>query len=289
MLALDLEPSAIQARLRTKWLGHELECFHEVDSTNTQVAMRGRTGAPAGMVIVADRQTAGRGRLQRGWHSPEHVNLYFSILLRPPWPPYQPPPVSLAVGVALAETMERRIGYAPALKWPNDLLVHDRKLAGVLVEVAATRQQLEQVILGIGLNVNQDTFPPPLNETAISLCQIIGKRTDRGELLADLLNTLEPHLEQLDHSNHQMMIESWNSYFSWKGQKIRIQTAQGEIRGIALGASSHGALRIREASGHEREILSGDTFRIDDSSPNESSLPQNDSETQSQKPDQRSE
>jgi BirA family biotin operon repressor/biotin-[acetyl-CoA-carboxylase] ligase len=280
MLAADLEPSAIQARLRTKWLGHALECFHEVDSTNTQVAMRGRTGAAAGLVIVADRQTAGRGRLQRAWHSPERVNLYFSILLRPPWPPHQPPPVSLAVGVALAETMERRIGYAPALKWPNDLLVHNRKLAGVLVEVAATRQHLEQVILGIGLNVNQETFPPPLDETAISLRQVISEQTDRGELLADLLNTLEPHLEQLDHSNHHMMIESWNSYFSWRGQKIRIQTAQGEFRGIALGASSHGALRIREESGQEREILSGDTFRIDDSSPQGSSPPDDDKRIQ---------
>lgn len=263
----DLEPNTIRAGLRTGWLGQTLECVEEVDSTNTQVAAKGRAGAPSGLVMVADRQTAGRGRLQRAWHSPESVNLYFSVLLRPPWQPQKPPPVSLAVGVAIAETIRPRLSHPPALKWPNDLLVQDRKMAGILVEVAATRNRIDHVVLGIGLNVNQESFPPPLDQSAISLRQATGRPTHRGELLAELLNALEPLLETLNQDSHDSMIESWNRYFAWQGQAIRVQTGSGEIRGIALGVNAVGALRIRDERGQEHQLLSGDTFRIADPLP----------------------
>jgi len=260
----DLTPDAVLSRLTTRWLGRDLHVAEQVDSTNSRVAQRAREGAAHGMVVVAEQQVAGRGRLQREWHSPAGANLYFSVLLRPAWSPQTAPPLSLAAGVALAESVRAYLPRPPELKWPNDLLFEGRKLAGILVEAVMTRQVIDFVVLGIGLNVNQLQFPPPLDKTAGSLRWAAGRPLDRAELLSAVLARLEVWIDELQSRGGAAAIEAWQQHAAWLGTPIRVSTGGRELRGIALGVDANGALRLRDASGEEHAVVSGDTLRAAD-------------------------
>lgn len=256
-MADDLTPEAVAARLTTRWLGRPVQCEREVDSTNTRLHELARQGAAAGLVIAADTQTSGRGRQQRQWHSPPGRNLYFSVLLRPAWKTSETPPLSLAAGVALAEAVRPLLPARPTLKWPNDLLFEGRKLAGILVEAQADRQAVRHVVVGIGLNVNQQAFPGDLAERAGSLRSVSGQPWDRADVLARVLQSLELWLDTL-RSSPSVVLEVWQSYAPWVGGPVAVSNGASSVRGVALGLSAEGALRVRDAEGREHLLLSGD-------------------------------
>lgn len=252
-----LTPAAVESRLTTRWLGRPLQVEAQVDSTNSRLHELARRGAAAGLVLVADSQTSGRGRQQRQWHSPPGTNLYFSVLLRPDWPVGATPPLSLAAGVALAEAMGPLLPAPPVLKWPNDLLFQGRKLAGILVEAQTDRQAVRHAIVGIGVNVNQDSFPEELAERAGSLRTVSGQTHDRAEVLARLLGALESWIERLQ-TRPAEVLETWQRYAPWLGRPIVVTMGQNTLAGTALGLAPDGTLRMRDAGGREQTILSGD-------------------------------
>lgn len=253
----ELTPAAVESRLTTRWLGRPLQVEAQVDSTNSRLHELARRGAAAGLVLVADSQTSGRGRQQRQWHSPPGTNLYFSVLLRPDWPAGATPPLSLAAGVALAEAIGPLLPAPPVLKWPNDLLFQGRKLAGILVEAQTDRQAVRHAIVGIGVNVNQESFPEELAERAGSLRSASGQAHDRAEVLARLLGALETWIERLQIRPHEVL-ETWQSYAPWLGRPIVVTMGQSTLAGTALGLAPDGTLRMRDAGGREQTILSGD-------------------------------
>jgi len=254
----DAFAADVVALLSTAWLGRPLLFVHQVDSTNSRCAELARGGGQHGTVIVADQQTAGRGRLKRSWHSPGGENLYFSVLMRPDWPVGEAPPLSLAAGVALAEVVEGFLTRPPELKWPNDLLHQGRKLAGILIEAAADRGGLAYVVLGIGINVNQLEFPAPLDETAGSLRMAAGAPVNRAEVLAAALERLEHWIDRLRGEGAHPIIDAWRRFWTWQGRMVTVRNGDRELTGTAVGIDPRGALRLRDSTGNEHTVVCGD-------------------------------
>lgn len=255
-------PELLSPPLATGWLGRQYTYAAVAGSTNTLAHQLAADGGAHGAVVVADAQTRGRGRLHRNWHSPPGVNLYLSVLLRPDWDAHRGPPISLAAGVALAEAVEEILGRPPQLKWPNDLLHGERKLAGILVEAAA-QQQMRYVVIGLGLNVNQTQFPSELEDTATSLCLAAGRTFDRAEVLSVVLARWEIWIDKLSRQP-DAVVPRWLDFAPWLGRRIRVRQSRSEIAGTAISLTSGGALRLRDDAGVEHQILAGDATCADE-------------------------
>ena len=257
-------PERLAERLSTRWVGRAYEWHPVCASTNDRAAERARAGAPAGLVVAADAQTAGRGRQGRQWHSPAGENLYFSVVLRPARRAAEIPPLALLMGAAVAEAVAR-LGVAPRLKWPNDVQLVDgagrrRKLAGVLTEMASAGDRVEQVVVGIGINVNTAAFPAELAERATSLRAALGRPVDRADLLAAILGALEPRLEDFDRRGPAAAVDAFNGYAGLP-DRYRVTSPGGAgdaIEGTALGVDPDGALRVRDDAGQVHRVVSGE-------------------------------
>ncbi len=188
-----LSPAEVRPFLKTRWIGKTMHYFRTVDSTNVQAYQLALRGAGEGEIVVAESQEKGRGRLGRHWFSPAFRNLYLSVILRPKIPPHQAPLITLMAAVAAAEAIEKTSGLRPMIKWPNDLLIKGRKLAGLLNEIHSETDRVHFVILGIGVNLNTDerAFSKEIREFATSLKRETGKTVSRKVFLQHLLQTLE--------------------------------------------------------------------------------------------------
>ncbi len=198
-LAPDIAPERIRSQLSSQVIGRRLEILGTVDSTNTTAMAAGRRGEEEGLCVLADRQAAGRGRRGRVWASPPGLGLYTSILLRPAMRPPGGSLLTLAAGVAVVEAIEKEAGLLPRLKWPNDVLLGGRKVAGILTEMATEGARVACTVVGVGINVNQrqEDFPAGLAETATSLRLACGRAFARGDLAAALYNRLDVLVRRL--------------------------------------------------------------------------------------------
>jgi BirA family transcriptional regulator, biotin operon repressor / biotin---[acetyl-CoA-carboxylase] ligase len=230
-------------------------------STNQDGLAHGRRGAAAGTLLVAETQTAGRGRLGRQWLSPPGTGLYFSVILRPRLAPADFPKITLAAGLAVCQAVETATGLAPAIKWPNDLLLAGRKFCGILTESEGLADRAPLAVLGIGLNVSTPlaAFPAELREKATSLLAHAGRHYQRGPLLLAILTRLERVLGQLEDGLFAELLAEWRRRDGLAGKRLSWLTPAGEVvAGLALGPDANGILRIRDESGGIHEVLSGD-------------------------------
>ena len=279
MLEQTLAPPTAErlaAFLRTRWLGRAYEWLDACPSTNDRAAERARAGAPAGLVVAAESQTAGRGRLGRTWHSPPGSNLYLSILLRPVRPPSEIPPLTLLVGGALAAALAE-LGFAPRLKWPNDVEMVDergrrRKVAGILTEMSTAGDRAAHVVVGVGLNVNGVDFPPEIAERATSLRlagggpKQLGEAPplplDRARVLAAFLNALEPMLADFEARGPAAAVAAFEAHAGLPAAcRVTAPGRPGErLEGVAVGVDPDGALRLRDDTGQIHRVISGELF-----------------------------
>jgi BirA family biotin operon repressor/biotin-[acetyl-CoA-carboxylase] ligase len=273
-------PEQLHARLSTRWLGRAFEWHAACASTNDLASERARAGAPAGLVIAADAQTAGRGRLGRTWHSPAGDYLYLSILLRPALAPTEIPPLTLLVGGAVAGALAG-LGLAPRLKWPNDVELLDdqprgtspgearlrpgdtgrrRKVAGILTEMASAGPSALHVVVGVGINVNGLEFPPEIAERATSLRRALGRQVDRLDLLAGLLDALETLYEDFERRGPAAAVAAFEAHaaFPARCQVTAPGHPGGRLAGVALGVDADGALRLRDETGQIHRVISGE-------------------------------
>jgi BirA family biotin operon repressor/biotin-[acetyl-CoA-carboxylase] ligase len=227
-------------------------------------AGRAREGAPAGLVVAAEEQTAGRGRLGRSWHSRQGESLTFSIVLRSQRSAAEIPPITLLVGAAVAEAV-RALGLRPRLKWPNDVQLVDeagrrRKLAGILTEMASAGERIEHVIVGVGINVNALEFPPEIAETATSIRHALGRAVDRTELLAGVLGALEPRVEDFEARGPAAAVDAFAAFAALPEPcRVGLPGRPGEVvEGTALGVDPDGALRVQDGAGRIHRIVSGE-------------------------------
>jgi len=234
-------------------------------STNTEALALGRKGAGAGTVVVADTQTAGRGRLHRSWLSPPGMGLYFSIIMKPRLAPENLPKITLAAGVAICETVETTYALAPQLKWPNDLLLAGAKFGGILTETGplpdAAAEQLPLVVVGVGLNL----FPPPgglppgLKGRSTSLSLHTERAIDGEILLEASVAALEQYLLRLEQGDFPEILAEWRQRDGSRGRMLSWITPLGrKVTGISLGPDADGVLRIRDDAGAVHEVISGD-------------------------------
>jgi len=268
--ASPLSLETIRAHLKTRAIGATLSVHEEVDSTNRLLADLARAGAPHGTVVVAESQTAGRGRLGRPWVSPRGVNLYASILLTPATASSALAWIPLLAAVAVVRALKPLTGLSLKVKWPNDVLVPQdgggRKLAGILVEAISSGQAGERaVVVGIGINVNMpaEAFPEDLRSSATSLLIETRHLIDRAPLLAALLGELERLYDQLRDQGAGGIAAAYEAMCATVGKPVRIELAgSGQVEGTAEGLAPDGALRLRTREGKILEIRAGDVVHL---------------------------
>lgn len=256
-----LHPDDLVSRLGpTRIVGRQIHVFQETTSSSDVLERLARQDAPDGTVVFAESQTRGRGRLGRQWISPSGKGLWFSVLLRPPLRPQAVTRLTLVAAVALARAIAAEVPLTPSIKWPNDILLHDRKLAGILTELTAELDSVRHVTLGIGINVNQtaEAFPPELQTLATSLRLELGRPADRPSLAAAVLRELDTAYAQfLDHRFPELA-EEWSSRCSTLGRQVSVLNGSRRIVGRAEAIDEEGALLLRTDHGLLERITGGD-------------------------------
>ncbi|MEN9797598.1 MAG: BirA bifunctional protein [Pseudomonadota bacterium] len=259
LTALELSPL-----LSTHELGRTLHYREEIPSTNELAYRLAQEGAFHGEVVVCERQTAGRGRRGRGWLSPPGLNLAFSAILRPELPPQRAPELTLVAAVGLAEALRGAGAPGAAIKWPNDVQVEGKKVAGILTELSAEADRVHFVVLGMGVNLNlsaQD-FPEELRATATSLMLARGSRVPRALFTASLLSHLEHWLLRHADEGFGPVREAWKRLSCTVGQRVRVRFERGELTGVAEDIDEAGALLVRRDDGRLERVLAGDVEQL---------------------------
>jgi len=253
----------IQVGLETSWLAKELHYFETVDSTNHVALELARSGAAHGTTVVADQQTAGRGRLRRSFFSPPGTNLYTSIVLRPRIHTAEAPSWILAAAVAVAKAIEQTLG-TPAdvsIKWPNDVLLGGLKTSGILMELGAEATRVDFLILGIGVNLNVDRkeFPDEFRDRATSLASYRGRPVDRLAFARLLYGNLESTLDVCADRGFDGVRSEFDARFQMRGEPVCVLELDGsELRGTTLGIDDDGALRVQLENGDVARVIAGD-------------------------------
>ncbi|MGD8438786.1 MAG: biotin--[acetyl-CoA-carboxylase] ligase, partial [Syntrophobacterales bacterium] len=250
----------ISKSLTTKWLGRTVHFFPEVDSTNLTAMDLAQQDAPEGTVVLAEQQLHGRGRGDRSWHSPAGVGIYCSIVLRPELSPAKTMLLTLMTAAAIVKAVARETNLSPRIKWPNDILIHDKKVVGILLESKLSGTGVEHAIIGFGINVNHTPadLPQELWSTASSLFIELGEPVDRRELIVKILAEVEYLYEGLQQGNVAIILEEWRHFSATLGRHVRI-LQQGEVReGIAVDVTEEGALLVRVEQNSFITVHAGD-------------------------------
>ena len=261
--ALDI--SRVRALLSPQRLGIVFHYFEELGSTNTHARLLAENGVAEGEIVIAESQTQGRGRLGRRWESPPFSNLYLSIILRPSLAPRHAAQITLTAAVALAETLGSFLPRPPQIKWPNDILVAGKKLAGVLTEAACAADRVEHVILGIGINVNfrVDAMPEELRQRAISMADLTGENVSRESVLARLIQDLDRCYGELEGAGFEALRPRWEAHFGLRGRRVRVELGDQVLIGRARGIDREGALIVEDEQGRPRSIVAGDVIPLE--------------------------
>lgn len=252
-----LSADAIASRLATRVVGRNLEFYRSIGSTNSRAVALARQGAPDGTLVVADEQTAGRGRLGRQWLSPPGSSLLMSLLFRPPLLPRQAQRLAMVCSLAVVDASAHVGGLEARIKWPNDMLVAGLKLGGLLTELGATGPRLDYVVVGMGLNVNLE--PQALGDVAslpTSFQAQIGRAVSRLDLLVEILLCVERRYDRLREgwSPH----EEWRDHLETLGRQVNVGLPDGSIDGLAVDVDADGALLVRTVEGRLERVLAGD-------------------------------
>lgn len=257
-----IEIERIRGQLAAKTVGQRICLYDTVGSTNAVLRDLAAGGTAEGTVVLAEAQTAGRGRGAKAWFSPPGVNLYASVLFRPALPVHAAPVFAFIAPLALADAI-RELGAPVAIKWPNDVLVKGRKVAGVRAEVQSIGESLDHVVIGVGVNVNvtRAALRAALGEAgqaATSLCEVLGRPVDRNALAAAFLGYLEEwwviHREQ----GADAVLRAWRDLDITTGRRVEVREAAGAFDGRALGVDGEGHLQVEDARGRIHQVVSGE-------------------------------
>jgi BirA family biotin operon repressor/biotin-[acetyl-CoA-carboxylase] ligase len=250
-------------QLDTKWLAREIHWLDETDSTNRVALELALAGAPHGTAVIAEGQTAGRGRLGRSFHSPPYCNLYTSVVLRPDMTTDAAPAFILAAAAAVADTVADTLGSSDAveIKWPNDVLLDGRKTCGILVELGAEASRVSHLVIGIGVNLNVDPaeFPEEFRAMATSLAGHTGRHIERAEFTRSLYANLERYCDACAAGGFDAVRPAFERHFRMTGRRVRVREFDGkEIEGTVDGIDAVGALLLTTDDARTTRLLAGD-------------------------------
>jgi BirA family biotin operon repressor/biotin-[acetyl-CoA-carboxylase] ligase len=253
-----LDATELAPHLTGTW--RRIEWHAELDSTQRLARELALAGAEEGTAVVAETQTAGRGRLGRTWHSPPGRNLYCSVVLRPALAPEHVPQLALVAGLAVARAIEGATGLEARLKWPNDVLVGGRKTTGILTELDAELERVHFVVVGIGVNVNlpDEALPAELRGKATSLAAAAGRPIDRPAFTGRLLAELEAQYRRFLAGGLAAVRTDWEARSALQGREVTAVTPQATVRGRVIGLDDDGALRLVDDAGAVHRIVAGE-------------------------------
>ncbi|HZS71847.1 MAG TPA: biotin--[acetyl-CoA-carboxylase] ligase [Candidatus Acidoferrum sp.] len=254
-----LVPDLLKKRLRGSLFGKRIHHFFTVDSTNRVAMELGHAGQPEGTLVLAEEQTAGRGRAGRSWHSERAAGIYVTLLLRPKLAPVQAPLLTMMAGLSAHAAVVAAAGVAPDLKWPNDLMVRGKKLGGILTEMHAEPTLVRFVVVGIGINVNQQQFPGELAGMATSLRRETGRSISRIELLAKLLVEFESDYNRFLAEGPMSVVQRFEGISGYaRGKRVRVSNGNEQFRGVTAGLTPEGLLRVEREGGEIVTVIAGD-------------------------------
>jgi BirA family biotin operon repressor/biotin-[acetyl-CoA-carboxylase] ligase len=259
-LPKSISADRVQLGLKTEFIGKVIQYEETVYSTQKIAHLLSHEGAVEGTVVIAEEQTGGRGRMDRVWHSPKSTGIWMSLILRPKIPIQRAPQLTLLTAVAIVQAIEEATTLTPQIKWPNDILIDQQKVTGILTELQADADRIISVIIGMGLNINQteDDFPPELREIATSLRVKEGKELDRAEIIKAIFQKFETlYMIFLEKGFYPIKL-LWESYAISIGKEITARTLNGSISGKALGITDEGVLKVEDALGEIHHVYSAD-------------------------------
>lgn len=247
----------IKSVLRTRWAGQNIYCFEETDSTNVQA--KNLKEAVHGSIFVADRQTAGRGRLGRTWESSSDENIYMTLRLKPDISADKAPMLTLVMALSVVRAIEDITEIKGHIKWPNDIVVNKKKICGILTEMSVGMTGIEYVVIGVGINVNTKHFPEEIRATATSLCVESGQCFDRTELIAKILERFEEYYEIfVKISSLADLVNDYNAHLININKEVRVLEPGREYNGYALGIDELGQLLVQREDGKIEKIFAGE-------------------------------
>jgi BirA family biotin operon repressor/biotin-[acetyl-CoA-carboxylase] ligase len=247
----------LQRGLRTRVIGKKVFVFESIDSTNTCAKTLAEADSEAGAVVIADHQTRGVGRHGRAWQSEPGANLLFSCILRPSVPQERAGLLTFYAAVAVARAAESVTGRQLECKWPNDLLLNGKKCCGILLENSFANGRLSYSVVGIGLNVNQPSFPDEMTHRATSLAREAGSEFDRKQLLQRILEELDALYPDASEGRFDRILAEWNDRCTMFGKEIEVENHESKLRGKAVRLNTDGGLVIETAEGR-RVVYAGD-------------------------------
>ena len=243
----------------TEWAGREVYYFDQIDSTNTRAKQLGEKGAPHGTLVIAEEQSAGRGRRGRAWKSPGGSSIYMSMLLRPEIPPTKAPMLTLVMGVSTAEGLREYTGLDIQIKWPNDIILKGKKLAGILTEMSTEIDCVNYIVIGTGINVNVTRLPKELAEKATSLRMETGQIMRRSEIIASIMKRFEKNYGLfMENGDLRPLQKKYNNLLLTREKEVRIISGKEAYLAYALGINENGELMVRESDGTMKAISGGE-------------------------------
>jgi BirA family biotin operon repressor/biotin-[acetyl-CoA-carboxylase] ligase len=258
-----LTPDMLRQQLKGSMFAKKIHHFFRTDSTNRVAMELAYAGEPEGTVVLAEEQTAGRGRAGRSWHSERASGIYVTLLLRPKISPVQAPLLTMMAGLSAHAAIQAQTGLQPDVKWPNDLMLNGKKVGGILTEMHAEPTLVRFVIVGIGINVNQEQFASELSNIATSLRAETGKAQSRLELLARLLREFESDYNRFLREGSRSMTERFAQVSSYaRGKKVRVSNGSESYAGVTAGLLPEGLLQVQRDDGALVTVFAGDVAEI---------------------------
>ena len=249
-----------QSNLLTEKFGKSTVFYEEIGSTNDEAKRLARKGKQEGLLVLAERQIAGKGRFSREWHSPEDVGLYCSLILRPPVHVPRISLMTISAGVAVLETIQNETSLTPLLKWPNDVLINGKKICGILTESAYKQSRVEFAVLGIGVNINnkREEFPENLRGSSTSLKIEAGKDISREKFLSALMFHLENNYADFLKGDNKNVLKSWRQNNDTLGKKVTVCRGTTSVTGLAKDIDGEGNLLIHLNNGNLEKVSNGE-------------------------------
>ena len=256
-----LLPNEIREGLETEVFGRgEIIHFREIDSTNAKAKELADQGAPEGTLVVSETQTKGRGRKGRTWFSPSEAGIYASLILRPNMPPNEAPRITFVTAVSAAETLLALTSLEVTIKWPNDILVKNKKIAGILTEISAEMDVIDYMVVGLGMNVNNQHLSDDIKEIATSILIETGKRFSKAGIVKEFLRRQEKYCRILRNYGFDPILTRWKELTNTIGKRIRVEMMDRRYTGVVRDVDQEGVLILQDEKGVFHRILSGDVI-----------------------------
>ena len=249
----------VSTRLHTKWIGRPIHYFEQITSTNQYAKRLGEEGCGEGVLVIADEQTQGKGRVGRSWSTPPGTAVAMSLLLRPQIAPERISMVTLVMGMAVAQACRSCFKVDAGIKWPNDVVIGGRKLCGILTEMSAEMNAVHYIVIGVGINVNVSSFPEDIAQTATSLSLELGRQVNRAGLIAEVMRYFEAYYEEfLRAQDLSGLMNQYNAMLVNRDRPVRVLQPSDSFEGIAEGINEKGELLVRREDGTVETVYAGE-------------------------------